>query len=350
VKRLADTTLTAFNTFGVGAHAAEVIELETPEEYPGLAFDPARDLLLGGGSNVLLVGDIDGRACLNRLPGRSIVHEDADSAIVEAAAGENWHEFVRWTLGEGLSGLENLSLIPGSVGAAPMQNIGAYGVEIAERLVTVTTWDIQQSSFREFSGAACQFAYRDSRFKSAERDRHLICGVRLRLDRRFEPRLDYAGLWEELDGQDAPSALQVSDAVIRLRRRKLPDPARLGNAGSFFKNPVVDAESAAALCRAHPGLPQWPAPGGECKLAAGWMLEHCGWKGRREGDAGFAPNHALVLVNHGHASGAALLDFAARAARDVHKTFGIWLEPEPRIVGAAWPHPLPPSIHSGSSE
>lgn len=340
-------SLKGLNTFGVDAHAERLLSLDDATRLADLAFDPDSDLLLGGGSNVLLVGDVPGRVLLNRLRGRRLLGMDRASALVEAAGGENWHELVLWCLGQGLSGLENLSLIPGSAGAAPMQNIGAYGVELSDRLDSLTAWDFHQRAFCDLSRQDCEFAYRDSRFRSRDRDRYLICAIRLRLDRVFSPILDFAGLREELEAAGvagAPTATQVAQAVMRIRRRKLPDPARIGNAGSFFKNPVVTQAQATRLCAAFPQLPAWTTRYGRRKLGAGWMLQHCGWKGHREGDAGFAPGHALVLVNHGQASGRALLDLAARAAQSVHNAFGLWLEPEPRIVGARWPHPLPEPI------
>lgn len=344
MKRLTDTSLAELNSFGVATHADEVLVLESEADLAGLGFDPAVDLLLGGGSNVLLAGDVPGRVLLNRLPGRRVASDDGEHAVVEAAAGENWHQLVRWSLDQGLNGLENLSLIPGLVGAAPMQNIGAYGVELREHLESVTAWDLHRGELRELDNSDCAFGYRDSRFKTAEPDRWLVTAIRLRLSRRFEPRLDYAGIADELRaaGVNSPGARDVSDAVVRIRSRKLPDPALEGNAGSFFKNPVVPATQADALSTEHAALPRWPAGEGSTKLSAAWLLEHCGWKGQREGDAGFSARHALVLVNHGRASGEQLLGLAARAAHDVHQHFGLWLEPEPRIVGAPWPHPTPP--------
>jgi len=337
-------SLRELNSFGLEAQSASLVELQDAGALAGLEFDPHTDLLLGGGSNLLLVGDVPGRVLLNRLSGRRLVQQDAKTAVVEAAGGENWHALVRWCLAQGLSGLENLSLIPGSVGAAPLQNIGAYGVELAGRLESLTAWDFQAQAFRDFASPECGFAYRDSRFKSADRDRFLVCAVRLRLDRQFTPHLEYAGLREALAATGhaaAPTAMQVSDAVVRLRQAKLPDPAQLGNAGSFFKNPVLPEAQAQSLAVAFPKLPGWSAPNDQRKLSAAWMLEHLGWKGHRLGDAGFAPGHALVLVNHGNATGAQLLELAARAAASVHEAFGLWLEPEPRIVGASWQHPLP---------
>jgi len=328
--------LRAFNTLAVDATAQRLETIEHPDQLLRTEFDPSRDLVLGGGSNVLLAGDVPGTVWLNRLRGRRVAGQDAHTMQVEAAAGENWHELVCWTLQQGLSGLENLSLIPGSVGAAPLQNIGAYGVELAQHLDRVEAWDWQARRMRKLSASDCRFSYRDSRFKSGEPNRFLITAVRLNLNRAFKPRLEYPGLRDALAGHTGTdlTAQQVSDAVIAIRRSKLPDPTVTANAGSFFKNPVVTEGKARALQKEFSGLPGYPASSGMCKLSAAWMIEDCGWKGYREGDAGISERHALVLVNHGHASGAQLLDLARRVATAVEDRFGLALEPEPRIVPA----------------
>lgn len=336
MKHHADASLERLNTFGVAARAAELVAIEHERDVEALTaerpFDPARDLVLGGGSNVLLVGDVPGRVILNRIHGRDLSRETG-SARVSLGAGEDWHAAVRWTLDQGLSGLENLSLIPGCCGAAPIQNIGAYGMELSEVLENVRAWDWQTGAWREMSNEACRFDYRDSRFKSDEPDRYLLTAMELRLPTEFAARLEYPGLREELAarGVREPRPVDVSDAVIALRRRKLPDPAETGNAGSFFKNPVIDAQRAEALADAHPGLPAYPAGDGARKLSAAWLIEQCGWKGHRDGAAGVSERHALVLVNHGGASGAELLMLAERIRASVAEHFGIALEPEPRI-------------------
>ncbi|MDX1557105.1 MAG: UDP-N-acetylmuramate dehydrogenase, partial [Xanthomonadales bacterium] len=282
---------------------------------------------------LLLVSDVPGTVFSNRIMGRSMIERDDRSALVEVGAGENWHELVLWSLEQGLSGLDNLSLIPGLAGAAPIQNIGAYGVELSSVLVSVTAWDWSKQTWRVFSREDCRFGYRDSRFKSSEPDRYLITSLRLSLDTEFQPRLSYPGLAEALEetAPGAPNARQVSDAVVRIRRRKLPDPARTGNAGSFFKNPVVERSLADDLRADHPDLPAWPVGDIAVKLSAAWMIERCGLKGRREGAAGVSPLHALVLVNHGGASGADIWDLACKVRSVVEQAFGIVLEPEPRI-------------------
>ena len=328
-------SLKDFNSFGVEASAGLMLTLENEEDLLAMpAFDPTSDFLLGGGSNVLFASDIPGTVFWNGILGKAIVCSDDEHAWVEAAAGENWHELVRWTLQEGLCGLENLSLIPGLAGAAPIQNIGAYGVELSEVLESVTAWDLARASWKTFSLEECQPGYRDSYFKSIAPDRYLITSIRLRLNRVFIPRLDYKGLREELEPAQAGdlTALQVSDAVMKIRQRKLQDPAAIGNAGSFFKNPVVHTADWKALSKRIPGLSAWPVTPDTTKLSAAWMIEHCGLKGYREGDAGVSERHALVLVNHGNASGRQILNLARTIQSRVQETFGLLLEPEPRVV------------------
>jgi UDP-N-acetylmuramate dehydrogenase len=273
----------------------------------------------------------------------AILRRDDDSALVRADAGVNWNDLVHWTLGHGLEGLENLALIPGNVGAAPIQNIGAYGAEVEEYVETVEAWDRHGGELLRLTRAECGFAYRDSRFKR-ETDRWIVIAVEFRLPFSHPLRLDYAGVREELAAMrvEAPRAAHVAEAVTRIRTRKLPNPAVIGNAGSFFKNPLVAADVAAALKSEHAALPAFPAAdASQRKLSAAWMIEACGWKGYRnnesgDGDAGVSAQHALVLVNHGSATGAQLLDLARRIAASVRERFGVALEPEPRIVGATW--------------
>jgi UDP-N-acetylmuramate dehydrogenase len=325
-------SLKHLNTFGLDARAAALVEIENEEDLLGIpGIDPLRDFVLGGGSNVVFLGDVPGTVYRNRIRGIDIVGEENGRVLVEAGAGEDWHGLVCWTLGRGLAGLENLSLIPGTVGAAPIQNIGAYGVELASVLDLVTAWDWRTGSWVTLSRDDCRFDYRDSRFRSGEPGRYLITSVRLALSREFEPRLDYPGLAEEL-GTIEPSAAAVSEAVIRLRRRKLPDPLETGNAGSFFKNPRVPAGEATALLEQHPGLPVWALGDGEFKLSAAWMIEACGLKGRQEGGARVSERHALVLVNTGGASGHDVSALAVEVQKAVFEAFGLRLEPEPLLV------------------
>ena len=339
MKRTLNASLKPYNSFSVDARAAQLIELESAQDIDEYIandrFDGQRDLVLGGGSNVLFAADIEGSVILNRVPGKRIVEDSGDDVVIEANAGENWHQLVSWSLDQGLSGIENLSLIPGLAGAAPMQNIGAYGVELAEVLESVEAVDLLRRERKEFDNAQCRFAYRDSRFKSADAGRYLITGIRLRLQRRFTPRLHYSGIAEELAtmGIKTPNARQVSDAVIRIRRRKLPDPAVTGNAGSFFKNPLVSRSTAELLEKDFPGLPVYPDEN-QAKLSAAWMIENCGWKDRSMGQAAVSEKHALVLINKGNATGREILALAHAIQVSVFEEFGIELQTEPHIVGS----------------
>lgn len=335
MKALEHASLKGLNTFSLEASANLLLTIETEEDLLSVpVFDPKRDFILGCGSNVLFLSDVPGTVFLNRIAGKEIIEKRDQHALIEVGAGENWHKLVRWSLAEGLSGLENLSLIPGMAGAAPIQNIGAYGVELSSVLESITAWDWQKASWVLFSRDDCMLGYRDSLFKSAQAGRFLITSVRLRLARHFTPHLNYAGLRDELRamGIDHPSPTQVSDAVVRIRQRKLPDPDLVANAGSFFKNPVVALDEAERLQQRVPGLPGRPAGNGTLKLSAGWMIEHCGLKGFRQGDAGVSAQHSLVLVNHGSASGRQIADLAQKIKTTVFEEFGIELEQEPVTV------------------
>jgi len=354
VARNAD--LATRNTFGVSARTPLLVEVDDAAALPQLFADGVVDiadpalLVLGGGSNVLFAGDAPGPVLSFTAQNVESGEGDGDTVVVRAGAGVPWHAFVMHTLSLGLCGLENLALIPGTVGAAPIQNIGAYGVEVREHVHAVEAFDRRENRMRRLAPAQCAFAYRDSVFKH-DPARFMVTAVEFALSRRPRLRLDYAGIGGELAtmGISDPRASDVAEAVIRIRRRKLPDPARVGNAGSFFKNPIVAAAQAEALLSAHPALPVFPvaafpadaaahgqAGGTLRKLSAAWLIDACGWKGQRDGDAGVSPDHALVLVNHGAASGARLLGLARRIAASVHERFGVALEPEPRIVGAGW--------------
>ena len=340
-ERVADAELAGLNTFGIRARARELWRVRSPDDLDA-ALRALRDagaqapFVLGGGSNVLFVGDVARPVLHVAIPGLRVLEDDGTSAVVEAGAGESWDGLVGWALDRGLAGLENLSLIPGTVGAAPIQNIGAYGVELRERLHAVDAIDASTGMRRRFDVAECAFGYRDSVFKRSEGRDWIVVAVRLRLSRDAPLRLDYGEIRDELRaaGVSAPSAADVAQAVRRIRRRKLPDPAVLGNAGSFFKNPLVAPALAAALAAREPGLPAWPA-GDRVKLSAAWMIERCGWKGYRDGDAGVHAAHALVLVNHGASDGLALLGLARRIRDSVRERFGVEIEPEPVVVGTA---------------
>ena len=338
MKQISNASLKHLNSFSTGARASQLLVLESEHDLQTFIdrfqFDPERDLILGAGSNILFVNNVEGNVVLNRVTGRKIVADSDTEVLVEACGGENWHQLVLWSLEQGLSGIENLSLIPGLAGAAPMQNIGAYGVELSDVLDSLQALDLKTGEYCEFDRENCQFAYRDSRFKSADAGRFLITRIRLSLQRSFTPKLAYAGLGEELQsmGIERATAKQVSDAVIRIRQRKLPDPQVTGNAGSFFKNPVVDRVAADLLLKDFADLPVYAMNNDKAKLSAAWMIEQCGWKGHRAGDAGVSDQHALVLVNHGNASGRQLLELANTIGESVKNRFGIELKPEPKII------------------
>ena len=296
-----------------------------------------RVFTLGGGSNLVLSGDVDGLVLHMAIPGRELAGEDADAWYVRAGAGENWHDFVQWTLAQGWPGLENLALIPGTVGATPIQNIGAYGLEVAERFHASTAFDMQTGEIVRFDRTACRFGYRDSVFKQEGwhlDGRFVITDVTFRLPKAWAPLTRYADIAAELAAQDiiTPDARQIGDAVVAVRRRKLPDPAELPNTGSFFHNPVVEAATAERLLASHPGLPCYPQADGRVKLAAGWLIEQAGWKGRDLGPVGMYEKQALVLVNRGGATGRDVVALMQAVQRDVAEKFGVELTPEPVFV------------------
>jgi UDP-N-acetylmuramate dehydrogenase len=333
-----NASLQPYNTFRVAARTAWLASVSAAEAVPAVLGSPPGSslphLVLGQGSNVLFTGDFAGLVLRPGFASLGLLEQDRDGGLLRAEAGLLWDEMVERTLALGFAGLENLALIPGFVGAAPIQNIGAYGVEVSEFIECVEAWDRSAGSFRRLLRADCGFGYRDSVFRR-EPARWVVTAVEFRLPRRHAPRLDYPGLREELaaGGPAVPGPRAVAEAVRRLRRRKLPDPAAVGNAGSFFKNPVV-AESLAGRLRAeNPAMPVFPAAPGLRKLSAAWLIEACGWRGYREGDAGISRQHALVLVNHGAATGRELLGLARRVAASVSERFTVRLEPEPRIVG-----------------
>lgn len=335
-------SLHELNTFHVQARAERLLELHAAAALPdALALLEATGgplLVLGSGSNVLLVDDVPGTVLVFANRDVGILEHRADHAIVRAGAGANWHGLVAWSLQQGLSGLENLAWIPGTAGAAPIQNIGAYGAQVGEFVQTVEAWDRHENAWVRLDNEQCAFAYRDSVFKQ-QPDRYLVAAIELRLPLLHDLRMEYAGIREELKAQgvELPTAVDVANAVIAIRRRKLPDPDALGNAGSFFKNPILTQDQVDVLQQRFPELPVFPADNDALrKVSAAWMIEQCGWKGFRDGDAGVAPNHALVLVNHGNATGAELLDLARRISASVLEKFAVAIEPEPRLIGAQW--------------
>lgn len=331
-----DYPLAPHTTFGLPARAAHYIELTDSGDLPEICrlpeFDAATVCWLGGGSNILFMQDFPSLVVRMATRGIRELERTPDSVLLEAQAGENWHGFVQSSLHMGLGGLENLSLIPGTVGASPVQNIGAYGVEVKDRIHSVRCFDVQAQEWRELSNAECRFAYRDSIFKHEGRQRYVITSVVFRLDTQFVPNVKYGDLAQVLAeqcGGRAPTAQDVAQAVCAIRRSKLPDPAVLGNVGSFYKNPLVDAAHAQTLLAQYPQMPHYPQPDGRVKLAAGWLIDQCGLKGKTIGGAAVHDKQALVLVNKNRATAADVRALSDEICRIVAQRFAVDLQPEP---------------------
>ncbi len=332
--------LARFNTFGVEAKARWLVRLRVPQALPDILrqkqWEDLPVLILGDGSNVLFRNDWDGLIVKLDCQRVDQVGSDDDAIYIRAEAGRNWHQFVLWSLEHNLSGLENLSLIPGTVGAAPIQNIGAYGVEIESMIDAVEAYDLHTGEFVSFSRDDCGFGYRSSRFKIPDTlARYVVTSVRFRFPYETPLVTHYPGVLEELAamGFQSPGPKEVSEAICSIRRRKLPDPVVIGNVGSFFKNPTVSDAKADELLARYPLMPLYPSrEEGSKKLSAAWLLDNLGLKGTRSGDAGVSDTHALVLVNHGRATGRELFDLATRLHDKVRMSYGIELEPEPLIV------------------
>jgi UDP-N-acetylmuramate dehydrogenase len=334
------------NTFGIVAKARTLVRVRGESDVQAVLADPLLGkeplFVLGGGSNIVLTGDVKATVLKVEVPGRRILEDGPRSVLVEAGAGENWHEFVTWTLEQGLGGLENLALIPGTVGAAPVQNIGAYGLELQDRFDSLDAIDLLTGRIFTLDAGQCAFGYRDSVFKhSAARDsdlglagRALILRVRMRLPKPWKPVLGYLDLQRKMTetGTAAPTARQIYDWVCAIRSAKLPDPRVIGNAGSFFKNPTVTPEQCQDIIARDPGIVHYPMPDGSVKLAAGWLIDACGWKGKSVGQAGVYEKQALVLVNRGGATGGEVVTLARAIQTSVYERFGIRLEPEPVVV------------------
>ncbi|SFV17480.1 UDP-N-acetylmuramate dehydrogenase [Pseudoduganella namucuonensis] len=333
-----DFSLQSLNTFGIDARARTYLRVDSADQLRAALAAPElaamRRLVLGGGSNLLLTGDFDGLVLHIALQGRELLAGDEHHHHVRVAAGENWHGFVQWTLEQGVGGLENLSLIPGTAGAAPIQNIGAYGAETRDSFHSLTAYDPASGESLTMDAAACRFGYRDSVFKHEAGRGLVILDVTFALPRQWRPNLRYAELAQAVAAQGIaePTARQVADTVIAVRSRKLPDPAVIGNAGSFFKNPVVPGAQCLALLERFPALVHHRQADGAEKLAAGWLIDQCGWKGRNLGAAGVYEKQALVLVNRGGATGEDVRRLAAAIQADVMARFGVQLEPEPVFV------------------
>ncbi|ASO03587.1 UDP-N-acetylmuramate dehydrogenase [Arenibacter algicola] len=332
-----DISLKKYNTFGIDAKAKFFCEINSIADlkkalslqgYPTL-------FVLGGGSNMLITKDLENLVLHINLKGIEVISENKDEAIIKVSAGENWHNMVLWTLDHDYGGLENLSLIPGNTGTAPIQNIGAYGVELKDTFVSCDAMEIATQELKTFTKEECQFGYRDSYFKNEGLGKYIITSVSFKLTKRnHKLNVDYGAIVSELhiSGITNPSIKDVSNAVIAIRKSKLPDPKELGNSGSFFKNPVVDKQQFDNFTKMNPTAPFYKVTENEFKIPAGWLIEQCGYKGKRFGDAGVHKNQALVLVNYGDASGAEIIDLAENIIDSVSQRFGIVISPEVNII------------------
>ena len=334
------------NTFGIVARAKTLVRVAGAADvhavlaHPELSREPK--FVLGGGSNIVLTGDVKPLVLKVEVMGRRLVEDGPRAWLVEAGAGENWHDFIGWTLAQGFPGLENLALIPGTVGASPVQNIGAYGVELQDRFESLDAIDLVTGKLFTLDAAQCAFGYRDSVFKhvaAKEGDfglagRALILRVRFRLPKPWKPVLGYLDLERKMQdtGVREPDARQIYDWICAIRGAKLPDPRVIGNAGSFFKNPTVSPEQCQDIIAREPNIVHYPMPDGSVKLAAGWLIDACGWKGKSVGNAGVYEKQALVLVNRGGATGGEVVTLARAIQTSVYERFGIRLEPEPVVV------------------
>jgi len=333
---LQNISLKPFNTFGMDVYADYYAPITRPEELATITVDsslPAKRFVLGGGSNVLLTHNLHGIVLHNKIKGIEKVKENADHVWVTVGAGEVWHDFVMYAIANHWAGIENLALIPGTVGAAPIQNIGAYGVEVKAVIDCVTGWHWDMKQLVPFYNSECAFGYRDSIFKHQLKDKVFITSVTFRLNKKPNYNTSYGAIEQELQkmGITEPSIAAIADAVIAIRSSKLPNPREIGNAGSFFKNPTIPIEQYNILKETFPTIPSYPVNEESVKVPAGWLIEQCGWKGFRAGDAGVHEKQALVLVNYGHATGGAVWDLSDNILKTVHDKFHIQLEREVQV-------------------
>src|SRR5690606_36186980 len=328
-------SLQAYNTFGIAAGVDQLITVETAEDLYDLKNELKVGLLIGGGSNILLTQPRYETVMVNRIQGMGIVEENEENVIIAVGSGENWHELVQWTLSKDYGGLENLSLIPGTTGAAPIQNIGAYGVEVKDIIVGLDYYRFEDQSIVYIPAENCQFRYRDSIFKNEWKDQGFITKIYLRLSKCHHIiHKEYRALKVFLDtqGLTQPTILQISQAVIAIRQSKLPDWRKLGNAGSFFKNPIVPVSVYDRLVAQHPNLPFYPVDNEYIKIPAAWLIEQAGFKGKKSGAVGCSEFQPLVLVNYGAATGAEILELKDTIQMKIRQLFGIELTPEVTIV------------------
>ncbi|MDZ7807131.1 MAG: UDP-N-acetylmuramate dehydrogenase [Gracilimonas sp.] len=329
--------LTNYNTMGVSAKSRYFASVSSPNELRQLLLKPdyklVPKLMLGGGSNILFANDFEGLLVHLDIKGREVVEESDEHILWKLGSGENWHESVIGAIEKGWGGIENLSLIPGSVGAAPIQNIGAYGVELEQVFHSLEALDLDTGVLKTFDHSDCKFGYRDSVFKNELKGKNVITSVTLKLSKNPELNTEYRALSDKLEekGIDGPTIKDISDAVIEIRQSKLPDPEEIGNSGSFFKNPVISETEFKRLSSEFPEVPNYPDKNG-VKVPAAWLIDQCGWKGERLGDAGVHKMQALVLVNYGNATGAEIIGLAEKIRASVHEKFGVALTPEVNIV------------------
>ncbi|MEM9000916.1 MAG: UDP-N-acetylmuramate dehydrogenase [Bacteroidota bacterium] len=330
-------SLKNYNTFGIDVNArffVEVTSLLQLQKVLGLTAYPKR-LIISGGSNILLTNDIDALVIHLNLKGIAVLKENSNEVQIKVMAGENWHQLVLWTLNNGYGGLENLSLIPGNAGTAPIQNIGAYGVELKDIFISCEAMETKSGELVEFDKDACQFGYRDSIFKNAAKDKYIITSITLKLSKQTHTmNTSYGAIEDELQQKNIvhPTLKEISDAVISIRSEKLPDPKRIGNSGSFFKNPIVPKKKYEKLLKRYATIPCYQIDEENVKIPAGWLIEQCGFKGKRFGDAGVHENQALVLVNYGSATGIEILRLAQNIQDEVHKKFKVAIVPEVNII------------------
>ena len=338
VMTLRNFSLKKYNTFGIDVYANYFSEFNSANRLQELLLPTASNqqsiLILGGGSNILFTRNFDGLVLKNDLKGITIIKEDNEFVFVQAGAGENWHQFVLYCLQNNFSGVENLSLIPGNVGASPMQNIGAYGIELKDVFHELEAFHLEEKSIVKFNADECEFGYRESVFKKKYKNQFAILNVTFKLRKKPHFNISYGAIEQELKNMNVTelSIQAVSQAVINIRSSKLPDPAIIGNAGSFFKNPEIDIHELQKLKQNYPEIISYSLPNGNIKLAAGWLIEQCGWKGYRKGAAGCHAKQALVLVNYGNASGKEIYDLSEEIKESVKQKFNIDLETEVNII------------------
>lgn len=331
-------SLKNFNTFGIDAKARAFVEIKSEEEIIELLSSKRikglRKFILGGGSNILLTKDFDGLIIKNSIQGIKIINEEDQSAVIEAGAGENWNDLVTYCVERNLGGIENLTLIPGKVGAAPIQNIGAYGVELSDAFISLEGVHIDSVSKNSFTKDDCKFGYRNSVFKNVLKNNFIVTKITLKLCKNPVLKTEYGNVIDELGktGKDDFTIKDVSKVIAKIRREKLPDPAVLGNAGSFFKNPEINSGEYNLLKEKYPDIKGYPAGSDKVKIPAAWLIEKAGWKGVRKGNTGTHIKHALVIVNYGNATGEEILHFAKDIKRSIYEIFGIILEEEVNII------------------